>query len=275
MTSLPYVHGYSPRESVRLRDQAQTLAELLHRDERFPPGTRVLEAGCGTGAQTVILARNNPAVDFLSVDISPDSLVQARRAVTQAGLVNVQFEQADLFRLPFADGTFDAVFVCFVLEHLRDPLGALAGLQRVLRPGGAITVIEGDHGSAYFHPDSILAQKTIQCLVDLQHADGGDALIGRQLYPLLHRAGLTEIDVSPRVVYADPGQPEMVDGFTRNTFIAMVEGVGEKAVGTGMMDPASWRQGIEDLRATAGPEGVFNYTFFKARALKAGDPVAY
>jgi hypothetical protein len=72
------------------------------------------------------------------------------------------------------------------------------------------------------------------------------------------------------VVYADPGRPEMVDGFTRHTFIAMVEGVGEKAVRAGMIDAASWRQGIEDLHKTAGPEGIFNYTFFKARALKAG-----
>ena len=150
-----------------------------------------------------------------------------------------------------------------------DPLRALAALQRVLRPGGSLTVIEGDHGSAYFHPDSILARKAIQCLVDLQHADGGDSLIGRRLYPLLCRAGLTEIEVSPRLVYADPSRPEMVEGFTRNTFIAMVEGVGEKAMRAGMMDATSWRQGIEDLRATAGPEGIFNYTFFKARALKA------
>ncbi len=59
------------------------------------------------------------------------------------------------------------------------------------------------------------------------------------------------------------------DGFTRNTFIAMVEGVGEKAVSAGMMDSSSKRQGIEDLRATAGLEGIFNYTFFKAKALKA------
>jgi hypothetical protein len=49
----------------------------------------------------------------------------------------------------------------------------------------------------------------------------------------------------------------------------MVEGVREKAVRAGMMDSTSWRQGIEDLRATAGSEGIFNYTFFKARALKA------
>ena len=86
MTSQPYVHGYSRRESVRLGDQAQTLAELLHGDERYPAGAHVLEAGCGTGAQTVILARNNPTSRFTSVDISPKSLEQAQATVAQAGL---------------------------------------------------------------------------------------------------------------------------------------------------------------------------------------------
>lgn len=47
-----YVHGYSKKESHRLADQADTLAELLHYDTFYPPGSRVLEAGCGTGAQT-------------------------------------------------------------------------------------------------------------------------------------------------------------------------------------------------------------------------------
>jgi SAM-dependent methyltransferase len=268
MTFLPYVHGYSPRESVRLGDQAQTLSELLHGDERYPADTLVLEAGCGTGAQTVILARNNPAARFTSVDISPESLERARSAVTQAGLTNVHFEQADIFRLTFPDGTFDSVFVCFVLEHLAKPVRALAELKRVLRPGGTITVIEGDHGSAYFHPDSELARKAIQCLVDLQRQGGGDALIGRSLYPLLQQAGLSQVAVTPRVVYADASRPGMVEGFIRNTFNAMVEGVGEQALRAGMMDAASWRQAIADLHLTAGPEGVFNYTFFKARAVR-------
>ena len=268
MTSVPYVHGYSPQEAERLGDQARTLADLLHGDERYPAGARVLEAGCGTGAQTVILARNNPAASFTSIDLSPDSLERAQTAVTQAGLTNVDFAQADIFRLPFPDGTFDSIFVCFVLEHLAEPVRALTELKRVLRPGGTMTVIEGDHGSAYFHPDSALAKKAIQCLVDLQRQGGGDALIGRRLFPLLRQAGFQDVTVSPRVVYADASRPGMVEGFTRNTFNAMVAGVGEQAVSTGMMEAASWRLAIADLGLTAGPEGVFNYTFFNARAVK-------
>ena len=83
------------------------------------------------------------------------------------------FQQADLYRLPYGPGSFDHVFVCFVLEHLRDPVSALAELGRVLRPGGTLSVIEGDHGSAYFHPDSDQARRAIQCLIDLQRQAGG------------------------------------------------------------------------------------------------------
>ena len=83
---------------------------------------------------------------------------EAKRKVAAAGLTNVQFEQADIFNLPYGPDSFDHIFVCFVLEHLSRPVEALQALKRVLKVGGTITVIEGDHGSAYFHPDSEAAQ---------------------------------------------------------------------------------------------------------------------
>jgi hypothetical protein len=129
-------------------------------------------------------------------------------------------------------------------------------------------VVEGDHGSAYFHPDSDHTRRAIQCLVDLQRRAGGDALIGRRLYPLLVQAGYREVSVSPRMVYADASRPALVDGFTRRTFTAMVEGVGDRAVGQGLMDAASWAAGIRDLYRTAEDDGTFCYTFFKAVRLR-------
>lgn len=263
-----YVHGYSVAESSRLADQASTLTELLHADTRYPAGSRVLEAGCGVGAQTVILAGNNPEARFTSVDISADSLALARQQVQAAGHANVTFRQADIFDLPFPPDHFDHVFVCFVLEHLRDPGGALAALMRVLEPGGSLTVIEGDHGSAYFHPDSEPARRAIQCLVDLQRQAGGDSLIGRRLYPLLVGAGYREVTVSPRMVYVDASRPDLVDGFTRRTFNAMVEGVGAQAIGQGLIDETSWATGISDLYRAAEDDGTFCYTFFKAVGLR-------
>ncbi len=261
-----YVHGYSGREGQRLLDQAATLAELLHWDTVFPDGSNVLEAGCGVGAQTVAIAGASPGARIRSVDVSAQSLQAAKARVAPAGIGNVTFLQADIFNLPFPAHSFDHVFVCFVLEHLRDPVGALTALKRLLKPGGTITAIEGDHGSAYFHPNSAATQSAIQCLVDLQAMAGGDAMIGRRLYPLLVEAGFSNVTVSPRMVYVDASRPQLVDGFTRKTFNAMVEGVRDDAIARGLIDEAAWNRGIRDLDRTTEPDGVFCYTFFKAVA---------
>jgi ubiquinone/menaquinone biosynthesis C-methylase UbiE len=264
-----YVHGYDLREHGRLQDQAGTLVELLHSDTSYPAGSSVLEAGCGIGAQTLTLARNSPNARITSVDISETSVAEARRRVQEAGLTNVLFRQADIFALPFDPASFDHVFVCFVLEHLDRPVEALDALRTLLKPGGTITVIEGDHGSAYFHPDSEAAHIAIQCQVELQRAAGGNAMIGRELYPLLARAGFAAVHVSPRMVYVDSSRPELVDGFTKKTFTAMIEGVRESAIGAGLVEPAVFDAGIRDLYRTAEPDGVFCYTFFKALGERA------
>jgi SAM-dependent methyltransferase len=263
-----YVHGYSDRERERLVDQATTLTQLLHGDTRYPPGASVLEAGCGVGAQTVALARNSPGARFTSVDVSAESLDAACSRARAASLENVTFQQADIFALPFPDESFDHVFVCFVLEHLSRPGEALTSLASRLRPGGTLTVIEGDHGSAFFHPDSAEARRAIECLVALQARAGGDALIGRRLFPLLTASGLADVAVSPRMVYVDGSRPQWVEGFTKNTFTAMVEGVGERALAAGLVEAETWRRGVEGLRRTAEPDGVFCYTFFKGIGVK-------
>jgi ubiquinone/menaquinone biosynthesis C-methylase UbiE len=266
-----YVHGYDPRENERLQDQAGALVELLHWDTSYPPGSSVLEAGCGVGAQTLTLARRSPDARITAVDLSEASLAHAKREVDAAGLTNVQFRQADILALPHEPGSFDHVFVCFVLEHLVRPIEALDALRAVLRPGGTITVVEGDHGSAYFYPDSEAAHEAIRCQVALQRAAGGNAMIGRELHPLLTRAGFSEVRVSPRMVYVDSSKPELVDAFTKKTFTAMIEGVRDSALQAGIIDPDVFDRGIRDLYATAGSNGVFWYTFFKAVACRGAD----
>jgi SAM-dependent methyltransferase len=263
-----YVHGYDRRENERLRDQAGTLVELLHHDTAYPPCSTVLEAGCGVGAQTVALAERSPHAQFTSIDISAASIGEAQSRAEAAGLANVRFRQADIFAPPFAAASFDHVFVCFVLEHLAKPLEALAVLQGLLKPGGSMTVIEGDHGSTFFHPESRAARQAIQCQVELQRRAGGNALIGRQVFPLLVEAGLDAVRVSPRMVYVDASRPGLVDGFTRKTFTAMIEGVRDPAIAAGLVDPASFDAGVRDLYRTAEADGVFCYTFFKGVGLK-------
>ncbi len=257
------MHGYDERESDRLQDQAGALVALLHSDTAYPPNARVLEAGCGVGAQTITLARNSPHARFVSVDHSAGSLAAARRRIADAGLANVEFLLADIFHLPFTANSFDHVFVCFLLEHLAEPSQALLVLKGLLKPNGTITVIEGDHGSAYFHPDSDDARAAIRCLVDLQRVAGGNGLIGREVYPLLVKAGFSDVTVSPRMVYVDSSKPDLVESFTKKTFTAMVEGMREAATVAGLTPPERFDAGIRALYRTAQAHGVLCYTFFK------------
>ncbi|MEN6489462.1 MAG: SAM-dependent methyltransferase, partial [Smithella sp.] len=73
---------------------------------------------------------------------------------------------------------------------------------------------------------------------------------------------------SPRMVYVDSSNPELVDGFTKKTFTAMIEGVREAAIKAGIIEQQTFEKGIKDLYRTAEADGVFCYTFFKAVAVK-------
>ena len=266
MTESRYVHGYTSRECDRLTNQAKALSELLHHDTVFAPGTLVLECGCGTGAQTVFLASRNPGAQIVSIDISATSLEQARLRMGAAQ--SVEFLEANIFELPFDDEHFDHVFLCFILEHLAAPATALSAARRVLRRDGTITVIEGDHGSWYCYPQTNESSRVVQCLVDVQARLGGDGLIGRRLYPLLASAGFREVQVSPRMVYADSSRPDLVKGFSRDTFIAMVEGIHDRAISLGLIDQRTWDKGIADLYRATEPDGTFCYSFFKAKGTR-------
>ena len=268
MENTKYVHGYTGREALRLNDQAETLEEIIHNDTIFSKNSLVLEAGCGIGAQTRIIAAKNPETSFLSIDISKESLNEARETTKKLGITNVKFEQANIFDLPFEEETFDSIILCFVLEHLPNPEQALEKLKRVLKKGGNIILIEGDHGSAFFYPDSQYAQMAIDSLIKLQKQNGGNANIGRALFPLLQSIGFVNINVTPRTIYVDANKPKLIEGFTKNTFTAMVEGIGNDVVNKGIIDAKTFNKGIEDLYRTAEPDGVFNYTFFKAFAVK-------
>ena len=261
-----YVHGYDPLEATRLQDQATSLVDLLHSDTRYPPGSVVLEVGCGVGAQTVPLAVNSPHARFESIDIAEASIARAREAIERANIGNVAVRRADLFDPLFAPAAYDHAFVCFVLEHLSDPVRALARLRGLIKPGGTLTVIEGDHGSAQFHPDDADARAAIRCQVALQAETGGDACIGRRLFPLFVEAGFPAPRVSPRMVYVDGSRPSLIDGFTRKTFTAMIRGVRAQALAANHVTAERFDRGIAALERTATTTGVFCYTFFKCVA---------
>jgi hypothetical protein len=83
----------------------------------------------------------------------------------------------------------------------------------------------------------------------------------------LNEAGFRNVQVCPRMVYVDSTRPDLVEGFSKRTFIAMVEGVRDKAFSSGLIDERTWEKGIRDLYRATAADGTFCYTFFKASAI--------
>lgn len=261
-----YVHGYSTAEQIRLTRQAGILAPFIHAHAIFAPGSRVLEAGCGVGAQTVELATRNPQVSFVAVDHSADSIELARQRLAACALGNVELRVADINELPCDDGEFDSVFLCFVLEHLRSCERALGEIRRVMQPGARLHAFEGDHGSVLPCPDDLAIDRLVAAVSRNQSLQGTDPYIGRRLCPLLIESGFQNVRVEPCVAYADATRPAWVDEFTQATFIDMMKAQRAAVIGRGLLNELDWRHGIEALERTKRSDGSFSYTFFRATA---------
>ena len=106
-----------------------------------PKGTRrLLDIGCGTGALLELIASRVDAA--VGVDASRDMLALARTRLAERGLSHVSVRQADMYRLPLADASFDAVTLQMVLHYAEDPAAALAEASRTLKPGGRIVIVD-------------------------------------------------------------------------------------------------------------------------------------
>lgn len=267
---MTYVHGYNDRETRRLLEQSLILEELLHSGTRYLEGGRILEAGCGVGAQTMILARRNPGIDLISMDISATSIRKAEPLVRQAGYRNVTFLQGDIYNSGFGPASFDHIFVCFLLEHLPDPCGALRIMINLLRKGGTITVIEGDHGTGVWTPETEDARRAWDCLIQSQQYLGHDPFIGRRLFPLLKSAGFQDIEVTPRPVYADPSNQELLEGVVNRIIAPMVLSAGDRVLEQQLLTREDWEKGLQDISNVASSdEGTFFYTWFKGCGISA------
>jgi ubiquinone/menaquinone biosynthesis C-methylase UbiE len=196
-TSIPAVESYSHRGNPAF--EAEMVLRTAAKEGAFflpflRPGMRVLDLGCGPGSITLGLAQAVAPGEAIGVDLQPSQVAQAQALSAARGGMNVRFEVADVYRLPFPDGSFDAVFGNAVLMHLREPVRALAEVRRVLRPGGIAGVRDCDWGGRIHAPMTPLLEQWYAITVRVRQRNGGNPFMGRHHRQLLLDAGFARAD---------------------------------------------------------------------------------
>jgi ubiquinone/menaquinone biosynthesis C-methylase UbiE len=160
------------------------------------PGLKVLDCGCGPGTITLGLAQIVTPGQVIGTEIEQSQVDLARKNAIKRNVSNVQFQTADLYRLPFEDNSFDAVFISAVLGNLRKSDQGVAEAHRVLKPGGVIGIKEFDHGGDLVYPPDPLIAKYGELYIRLRREYGHEPNSGRRLGELLFRAGFESIKFS-------------------------------------------------------------------------------
>jgi ubiquinone/menaquinone biosynthesis C-methylase UbiE len=132
----------SDNECARLERQAALLSpERLLRLVAPPPAAAILDAGCGSGAVSRLIAKRHRDARVTGVDLSPAFVADAARRAAAESLSNLTFETGDIAALRFADASVDLIWTQFVLYFLPRPELALAEFRRLLRPGGRMVAV--------------------------------------------------------------------------------------------------------------------------------------
>ncbi len=259
-----YTPGYSANASQFMAQRTpQSHAAFLLPYLRS--GLRLLDCGCGPGTITLGLAVLVAPGEVVGIDQEASQLEQARQQAEQQGRTNIQFQEASLYELPFADNTFDVAFAHAVFEHLRQPVAALRELYRVLKPGGLIALRSPDWGGNLVVSQSEEIDDALTYYKRLQTENGGDVYVGRKFKALLRQSGFTSIEFSASYQCYKP--LELI-----GEYLALrIENSREvdKAVEKGWATEAALRQMAEALRQWSQDEdGLFAQAWCEALASK-------
>lgn len=184
---------HNEEELARLKLQATLALDLEHAAwaaAGLRPGMRVLDLACGPGFTSIELARVvGPAGHVTGVDINEILLGVAQQAARAEPDLPVVFESGDAYALTAPAATFDFVYARFLFQHLRDPARVLAGIRRVLKPGGVVCILDIDDRWTCFTPARRAFDRFVRWARAGQRRKGGDRLVGAELYGLLRAAG--------------------------------------------------------------------------------------
>ncbi len=213
--------------------RSQTLAAL-----EVVPGHRVLDVGCGTGADVQMLANLvGPGGLAVGVDTSEFMITEAKRRTLGSGLP-IEFYTASVDVLPFLEGTFDGCRADRLLQHLDDPRRTLREMVRVIRPGGRIVVSEPDWETLLVDADRAVTRKILNARSDRYRS----GWIGRQLAGLFLSCGVSDVVTMPPVTF-------VVTTYESANEIFGLRGAADHACDTGVVSAAEagdWLRHLEE-----------------------------
>jgi ubiquinone/menaquinone biosynthesis C-methylase UbiE len=176
---------------VAMRTASRSGSHLL---PHLRPGMRVLDAGCGPGTITIGLAEVVAPGEVVGVDFQPEQVEQARSLAAERGVPNARFEVANVYELPFPDGSFDAAFANSLLVNLREPVRALREIRRVLGPDGIVGVSEPDFATQVIAPATPLLEQSLALIYRAMQHNGVNPHLGRHHRRLLLEAGFARAE---------------------------------------------------------------------------------
>ncbi|MCF7222570.1 class I SAM-dependent methyltransferase [Marilutibacter chinensis] len=264
----PYLHGFSPTEQARLVKQARLAESTIFHDIDYGGARRLLEVGSGVGAQTEILLRRFPDLHVTCVDLNESQLAAAGENLGRMPWLQGRYElhRADATGLPFEPRSFDAAFLCWVLEHVPTPARVLNEVRRVLAPGSPVYITEVMNSSFLLDPYSPDTWRYWMAFNDFQYDSGGDPFVGAKLGNLLLAGGFRDVTTEVKTFYFDNREPAR-----RKTMIAFWEelllSAAEQLIAAGKVT----QDVVDGMRREMhqvqnDPNAVFFYAFVQARA---------
>jgi ubiquinone/menaquinone biosynthesis C-methylase UbiE len=231
-------------------------------------GMRLLDCGCGPGSITVDLAQAVAPGETIGIDLREDALAHGRALARERGIVNVTFQVASVYQLPYPDGSFDAAFACAVLQHLAAPLRGLEEMRRVLRPGGVIGIVDGSSTTTFRYPTNPLLEKWDRLRALEREYNTGRPSDALQLRALLRQAGFVRTRASgDMATEAGPpaGSLEETRRVAQNHLIRLHGVLGELAIAQGWTTKHELEQMAEALSAWGeAPDAFYARPAFSA-----------
>ena len=200
-----YTHGHSAAvlSAHSRRGAADSAAYLL---AHLNAGMDLLDVGCGPASITADLAERVTPGRVVALDAASGALEAARATLRDRGLSEqVEVTCGDVMALPFEDASFDVVHAHQVLQHLADPVGALAEMRRLTRPGGIVAVRDAVYSAMTWFPEPAGMEQWRSVYMATARANGGEPDAGSRLLSWAREAGFTDVTASASTwCYATP-----------------------------------------------------------------------